>query len=1133
MSVQEVKREVLELLAEVRSAGRGASRTLLGDISDRRLPGLVAAHDAFEDARLSEDFRARLSRAVSTACAQARDGEVLPEQSSAPAVRPTQTWTVRLALAAAAILLGVLLYNVWAPKDQFVAPKGPSGTQSPVQKIPNAERDGPLVKQQPDKEHTNREDFRQPTPKRDGPVVQKEPNTDLPEKQKDERVAVVDKPVIGEFATASDTKVRVASGSPALTAKPGMKLALGSIIETGDAGAAQISLKDGSIMKLGFNTTLEARSQGASGFVASRDFVMRSGNLVATVAPTKEHRTFTIQTPVATARVLSTVFSLSLENVHPSTAAVKLRATLRVKSGRVAFFNEVDGVEVATMMESTAVAGNKPTEPKRLHTLRDFTIYYGGAHAHMRHETTQLNEQTAERRYVYPRGWAGFTVASMPNGRVRVAELFSDGPAQPAGLKVGDVIRFVDGVPVETPATVLRAIAWSRRRVISLEIDRGGQGQTFQVPTVFRGPHLPRMSAEFASRLYSATWLAMSGDPETSMRLLGELVNEGENAPAHNNLGVIFETRDAMPEAIRHYQAAVRLDKTDPLYRLNLAIALQKIGNFKRSIEEAREAVALDPRYREAIFFLADACALVDRFDDAIAVLDAASSRFPDVPRFWIRKSTVYIKEQKFTAAIQAADVAVQLDPTNYVTHVALGAALTYGGRYEDAIKSYLEAIELSPEEGSSYSAMADALDQLGRLDEAVAALRKAVELAPESAPIRNHLGQIFARQGFHGMAEKEYRESIRLDPLYVLARANLGPTLSSLGREREAEEVLLEVVRMEPTFAHAYGYLGVVYQRMGRYAEAERVLRKAIELEPDHAAGYFELGRLLVSRKALPEAELAYRRAVDLGLTDASVYMNLGMILFRKGLNAEAEPLLRKAIEADPKWLEPIDYLGLFYLAEKRYEDVVPLLRKAVELDPKRPDRQELLVEGLAYAGWSQIENHRWQAAVATLRECIERDAKRTYTLNCLNNIGFALTHLGEFDEAEKALGEALKLKPDDFEASSNLALLLANKGIRLDEALDRAQKAAQQPTAYEQTWYVLGVVHLKRGEFAAATEPLKRAVKGYGKVLLAADALVALGQAYEGTKDIALAKETYRRALKVEPVNRFAADALKRLGG
>jgi hypothetical protein len=78
MSAQELRVEMLGLLAEVRAAGRGASRSALESILDARLPVLASVSDTVGEARLTEATKDRLKGAVSAACAEARDGGSAP-----------------------------------------------------------------------------------------------------------------------------------------------------------------------------------------------------------------------------------------------------------------------------------------------------------------------------------------------------------------------------------------------------------------------------------------------------------------------------------------------------------------------------------------------------------------------------------------------------------------------------------------------------------------------------------------------------------------------------------------------------------------------------------------------------------------------------------------------------------------------------------------------------------------------------------------------------------------------------------------------------------------------------------------------------------------------------------------------
>ncbi|MBI3946264.1 MAG: tetratricopeptide repeat protein [Armatimonadetes bacterium] len=78
---------------------------------------------------------------------------------------------------------------------------------------------------------------------------------------------------------------------------------------------------------------------------------------------------------------------------------------------------------------------------------------------------------------------------------------------------------------------------------------------------------------------------------------LGYLVTDGagERAEAHNTRGSELYERDDYEEAVREFSAAVDLAPHNPVYRVNLAVALSEMGEHERAVPEFEEALRLDP----------------------------------------------------------------------------------------------------------------------------------------------------------------------------------------------------------------------------------------------------------------------------------------------------------------------------------------------------------------------------------------------------------------------------------------------------------------------------------------------------------------------------------------------------------
>jgi tetratricopeptide (TPR) repeat protein len=112
-------------------------------------------------------------------------------------------------------------------------------------------------------------------------------------------------------------------------------------------------------------------------------------------------------------------------------------------------------------------------------------------------------------------------------------------------------------------------------------------------------------------------------------------------------------------------------------------------------------------------------------------------------------------------------------------------------------------------------------------------------------------------------------------------------------------------------------------------------------------------------------------------------------------------------------------------------------------------------------------------------------------------------------------------------------LAWHLAERGIKLDEALELAQRAMDLQPKNPDRYDTLGWIQYKRKAYAEAEAALLEAVRLYGPGKPASDSLVRLGAVYEATERREKAVESYREALKLDPGNKETQEALRRLGG
>ncbi|MBA3725987.1 MAG: tetratricopeptide repeat protein [Armatimonadetes bacterium] len=1052
---------------------------------DRSFERLIGTRFAADGAVISEAVRNTHTERLHQVLQERTASRDAHRNGEAPMRKPFGLLGIKVPrLVWVALAAVVVLGFAWYALEQTAAPTPKpwlAGKESPQQPFPEVKPDDSSesvpAPEKPPGATRPVEPPRKQAPTKQAPPVSK------PD------VLVAQKVEVGSFESVmgepSVTRLGQQQSAPAL---PKMVVFAGTRIETGDADRAEIRLTDGTTISLAFNTTViipAAKSTQANQPFTPEQLELVSGKVLAKVVRSDERGRFAVHTRVATAEVLGTEFSIALTRLPGAGGTKNLSAVLRVRKGRVAFFNGLGRVVAGSRTESIANESSAPTEPKRLVSLKSYRF---------RNQvwsvlTSQLDELGAAPRYVFPLGWAGLTAATLPEGEVRIVGINLDSPADRAGLRVGDVIAAVDGEPIQASETVHRALRLRSGRRVALTINRSGELFNASVEAVLGYPPPPRLASTLATRLYAATRWAMVGENDRSLRMLLKLANEVRHASVYNNLGVVYETQDEMGLAIASYQAAVRLDPKHSLYRYNLGLAVQKIGNLERSVEEMEKAVAYDRGFWNAVDQLAKAYALVNRHDEALAMLDAVQWRFPGIPDLWTRRANVLWTRGKFLEAGKAVSKAIKMDPHNSYAYSLLGSILDREGRLPEAEKAYRKALDLNPHAESVGTDLGVVLEDLGRYEESESMYRRAIELDPNGASAYFNLGALMMRLMRPVEAEPMIRKAIELDPNDAIVHFNLGTLLFDLGNLKEAEAMYRKGIELDPMVAPAHYNLGNLLASTGRLQEAEDKYRTAMEIDPNNTKAHYNLANLLARTSRLQEAEAMYRKAIGLDPTHLNAHINLGNLLQGMGRLTEAEAMYRKVIELDPQHAGAHNNLAAILHRMGRLNEAEEMYRKAADLNPK------------------DVGIHM--------------------------NLGMLLNSLGRLDEAEQSYRKAAAIATENSYVLNALAWHLVERGIKLDEALDVVSRAVQLAPKDAGILDTLGWIQYKRKAYKEAEAALLKAIELYGPAPNAADFWVRLGAVYEAAEQRQKAIDAYRAALKLQPKNKEAQESLKRLGG
>ena len=178
---------------------------------------------------------------------------------------------------------------------------------------------------------------------------------------------------------------------------------------------------------------------------------------------------------------------------------------------------------------------------------------------------------------------------------------------------------------------------------------------------------------------------------------------------AQNNLGIALAAAGRLPEAIEHYQAAVRIKPTFPDVHNDLGAALLGVGRAPEALEEFRIALGLQPAYAAALGNLGDALMQMGRTQEAV----------PDYQQ------------------------ALRLKPNDAQAHNNLGIAFSQLGRNTEAADQFAAASRLQPDNTEIRINLGTTLAGLGRMAEARIQFEKVLRLKPDDAEARESLAHL------------------------------------------------------------------------------------------------------------------------------------------------------------------------------------------------------------------------------------------------------------------------------------------------------------------------------------------------------------------------------------------------------
>jgi tetratricopeptide (TPR) repeat protein len=526
-------------------------------------------------------------------------------------------------------------------------------------------------------------------------------------------------------------------------------------------------------------------------------------------------------------------------------------------------------------------------------------------------------------------------------------------------------------------------------------------------------------------------------------------------------------------------------------------------GNvLDQAIAEFEKIVALQPRSVEDRMVLGQLYTVKHQPQKAEDEFRTAQAIEPESEDVVLNLARLYADAGDLAHAVKIIEAVPESDRTPKM-EFTLGAAYEQMKQPKDAIAAYQRAEDLEPGDLRTIDALAEALFNNDQYDEALKQYQQLAEADPDNNAPLIHISEIQRHQGKFEDALATINKALKIDPTSLEAGYNQGLLLDVLGRFDEAEQAYQKMVDVT---GHANG----------AYTDEEKNNR-SIFLE--------RLGAVYVEQNKIDLGVATYQKMIDLG-GDIAVRGYQGEVdayqtakQFDKALE-----ISQKAVAANPKSRD-LKLMLAGELADGGKPDDGLAMAKG-ELDGKPDDDRTVWFA----IGQMDVRLKRFKDADDAFNKADPLATKKEDRVYLFFLRGELEDREKHEDQAEQFFHQALDLDPANAMTLNYLGYMLADKGVRLPEALKLIRKAVDIEPMNGAYLDSLGWVYFKMGEYELAEDNLRQAVERDQ-----ADPTVHehLGDLYEKTGRIRLAAAQWELSLtgftKSNPADYEQADVAK----
>jgi len=258
------------------------------------------------------------------------------------------------------------------------------------------------------------------------------------------------------------------------------------------------------------------------------------------------------------------------------------------------------------------------------------------------------------------------------------------------------------------------------------------------------------------------------------------------------------------------------------------------------------------------------------RYDNALALAEDASKKYPDNAEAWFLLGMIYGKKSNFDKMVGAFDKSLAIGPA-HKADIVQEKNYHFQTKYNDAVSKY-----------NAYTKLSDKTTEKAQkiINSAIADFTSSTTIKPKDYNGQRLMAVCYSIIGDSDKAQSSYQKLTEIYPDTASSWLDLGSHYYNQQEYDNAVESLKKATKIDPNNSEALTYLAQSYDFGKKREKAIDAYKNAIKVNPEEKALPFNLGLLYIKAASDSTVEKNVQKE----------YLNESIVFFQKVIDLDNE---------------------------------------------------------------------------------------------------------------------------------------------------------------------------------------------------------------------------------------------------